>query len=209
MSLEGFVAAYNQLPPGEQAQFAEAVRRLLADGIIWREDEQERRVYGFLMRRKDLVTDYLQVVGWEVRHHERANVFHVVHRDGSHRLRLSRDTTIWLLLARMIYAEQRERMEVSMTRYPIITVANFYQRYTEFLPGQAVRKKTSMDEALRTMQSLKLIRAGGGGTLRASEGEKVIELLPTLEVVMPEAPITEIAERLSGYDRAKASDGDE
>lgn len=205
MSLESFVAAYNELTPGEQAQFAEAVRRLLADGIIWREDEQDWRVFGFLVRRRDLVTDYLQVAGWDVRYHERANVFHVVHRDGSHRLRLSRDTSIWLLLARMIYAEQRERMEVSLTRYPTITVADFYQRYTEFLPGLAVRKKTSMDDALRTMQSLKLVRAGGGGTLRASDGDAVIELLPTLEVVLPEAPITEIAERLSAYDRSKTN----
>ena len=34
-----FAEAYSGLPPGEQAQFAEAVRRLLSDGLIWREIE--------------------------------------------------------------------------------------------------------------------------------------------------------------------------
>jgi hypothetical protein len=209
MSLESFTLAYSQLLPGEQSQFAEVVRRLLADGIIWREDDQNRRIYNFLLRHKDLVEDYLSVTGWEVRHHERTNVFHVVHRDGSHRLKISRDNTIWFLLARLVYAEQCERLEVSLTRYPTITVANLSERYTDFLRGQSVRKKKSMDDALRLMQSLKLIRAGGGCILRASNGEAVIELLPTLEVVMPEGSIFQISEYLSEYNRSKSSDDDE
>jgi hypothetical protein len=127
----------------------------------------------------------------------------VVHREGAHRRRLNRDTTIWLLLLRLIYAEKRERVEVSLTRYPTLSIEELYQRYTEFLPGQAVKKKTSLDAALRTLQSLKLIRAGGGGTLRASEGEKLLELLPTLEVVVPGGAVSEIAERLQEYDRSQ------
>jgi hypothetical protein len=118
------------------------------------------------------------------------------------------------LLLRLIYAEKRERVEVSLTRYPTVSIEELYQRYTEFLPGQAVKKKTSLDAALRTLQSLKLIRPGGGGTLRASEGEKLLELLPTLEVVVPGGAISEIAERLQAYDRSRgrraaASDDDD
>lgn len=209
MSLTSFVEAYDQLAPGEQTQFAEAVRRLLSDGLIWREDEQDRRVYNFLVRRRDLVVDYLAVAGWDLRYDERATVFQVVHRDGAHRRRLNRDTTIWLLLLRLIYAEKRERMEVGLTRYPTISVEALYQRYTEFLPGQAVKKKTSLDEALRMLQNLKLIRAGGGGMLRATDNDKLIELLPTLEVVVPGNAISEIAERLREYDRARSSDDED
>lgn len=203
MSLIDFAEAYSQLSSGEQQQFAEAVRRLLSEGLIWRDDEHNRPTYNFLVRRRDLVADYLAVAGWELRYDERIAVFHVLHREGAHRLRLSRDTTIWLLLLRLLYAEKRERVEVSLTRYPTISIEELYQRYTEFLPGQAVKKKTSLDAALRTLQNLKLIRAGGGGTLRASEGEKLIELLPTLEVVVPGSAINEIAERLQEYDRSR------
>jgi hypothetical protein len=72
--------------------------------------------------------------------------------------------------------------------------------------------KTSLDAALRTLQSLKLIRAGGGGTLRAGDSDRLIELLPTLEVVVPGSAISEIAERLAEYDRSKgrrAASGDD
>jgi hypothetical protein len=203
MGLVEFSEAYSQLTNSEQQQFSDAVRRLLSDGLIWREDEHDRPAYNFLVRRRDLVASYLAVAGWDLRYDERLAVFQVVHREGSHRLRLNRDTTIWLLLLRLIYAEKRERVEVSLTRYPTISIEDLYQRYTEFLPGQAVKKKTSLDAALRTLQNLKLIRAGGGGTLRASDGERLIELLPTLEVVVPGGGISEIAEQLQEYDRSR------
>lgn len=203
MLLTDFAETYSQLPASEQQQFGDTVRRLLSDGLIWREDEQDRPAYNFLVRRRDLVSDYLAVAGWDLRHHERIAAFQVVHREGAHRRRLNRDTTIWLLLLRLIYAEKRERVEVSLTRHPTISVEELYQRYTEFLPGQAVKKKTSLDAALRTLQSLKLIRAGGGGPLRAIAGDKLIELLPTLEVVVAGSAISELAERLQEYDRSR------
>lgn len=212
MSLIDFAETYSQLSAGEQQQFGDAVRRLLSDGLIWREHEPDRRSYNFLVRRRELVADYLAVAGWELRYDERIAVFQVLHREGAHRRRLSRDTTIWLLLLRLIYAEKRERVEVSLTRYPTISVEELYQRYTEFLPGKAVKKKSSLDAALQTLQNLKLIRAGGGGMLRAGDGEKLIELLPTLEVVVPGSAISEITERLREYDntqRRSADDDDE
>jgi hypothetical protein len=201
MPLAEFANEYAQLSAGEQALFAEATRRLLAEGLIWRGDEGDTRAYSFLLRRRDLVAEYLQVAGWELRHDERAHVFQVAHRDGAHRRRLSRDTTVWLLLLRLIYAEKRERVELSLTRYPTVTVGDVAQRYAEFFSGQAVRKKTSLDDALRTLQTLKLVRAGGGGVLRASNNDQVIELLPTLEVVVPATAIADLAARLGEYRR--------
>lgn len=163
-------------------------------------------MYAFLVRRGVLVAEYLQVAGWELRHDERNAVFQVTHRDGAHRRRFSRDTTIWLLLLRMIYAEKRETLAVSLTRYPVVTVSTVAQRYAEFFPGQAVRKKTSLDEAFRTLQNLKLIRAAGGGIVRAGNSEQLIELLPTLEAVVPTNEIAILAERLREYDRGSSSD---
>jgi hypothetical protein len=208
MLLTTFAEEYGQLASTEQAQFAEAVRRLLADGLIWREEEADRRTYTFLLRRHELVADYLAVAGWELRHDERVAVFQIVHRDGAHRRRLNRETSIWLFLLRLIYAEKRERMEVSLTRYPLVEVGAVAQRYAEFFPGQNVRKKSSLDEALRTLQSLKLIRAAGGGVLRAGNVEQLIELLPTLEVVVPAGSIAALAERLREYQRGRIEENE-
>ena len=209
MTLISFAQEYSQLSSTEQTLFAEAVRRLLADGLIWREDEEDRRAYSFLLRRRELVGDYLGVVGWELRHEERVGAFHVVHRDGAHRRRLNREATVWLLLLRLIYAEKRERLEVGLTRYPVVEVGEVARRYAEFFPGQNVRKRSSLSDALRSFQALKLVRAAGGGGIRAGDVEQLIELLPTLEVIVPSASITGLAERLRTYHRARGADGGE
>ncbi len=215
MSSTSWSESYNQLPPGEQALFAETIKRLLAEGLVWREEEDDRRVFSFLLRRRDLVEDYLQIAGWTLQHDERLGIFQVLHREGAHRRRLMRDTTIWLLLLRLIYAEQQEHNAVRLTRYPVVSVGEIRQRYAEFFPGQAVRKKTSLDEALRTLAGLKLIRAAGGGLLRTGSSEQQVELLPTLEVVVPANEIQRVADQLREYKRdpkaeaeADTADGD-
>jgi hypothetical protein len=209
VTLEHFAREYAALPPGEQALFAEAVRRLLADGLLWREDDRDRRLYTFVARRRELLADYLRVAGWELRYHERQSIFQVVHLDGAHRHRLTRKTTEWLLLLRLLYAERREKLTAELTRYPVVSVAEVFQRYTEFFPGQRVREKTSLDEALRSLQGLKLIRAATGGSLRAANSDQLIELLPALEVIVPAPDIAALAERLRDYQLASAEDSSE
>lgn len=201
MSFVEFAAAYQELSESEQTQFGDVVRRLLADGLVWREQEEDRRSYNFLLRRRELVSDYLAVAGWQLHFDERLNIFHVTHVAGAHRRRLNRETTIWLLLLRLLYAEQREHL--TLTRYPVVTVRDVRQRYADFFPGQVMRKKTSLEDGLRTLANLKLVRAAGGGTLRAGDLEQQIELLSTLEIVVPAQAIAVVAERLGEYEHAR------
>lgn len=196
MSLLNFAQEYAQLTAGEQSLFADSVRRLLAEGLIWREEESDRKIYNFLARRGDLVRDYLAVAGWDLHWHELAGVYQVVHREGAHRRRFDRDTTLWLLIMRLLYAEKREKLVLTLTRYPVVTVGDVAERYNAYFPNQRVRKQTSLTNALRILQSLKLIRAARGGVLRAQDSEKQIELLPALEVIVPADSIAQIAERL-------------
>jgi hypothetical protein len=206
MSLTQFAAEYESLPPGDQALFADSIRRLLGDGLIWREDEADRRLYNFLARRADLVREYLAVAGWELRFHDRANIYQVVHPEGAHRRRLNRKTTIWLLIFRLLYAEIQEKPAALLTRYPVVTVSDVIERFAAFFPNQRVREKTSLEEALRTLQSIKLIRAATGGALRARDVDRQIELLPALEIVVPVQEVAALATRLADYRREATAD---
>src|SRR5581483_7570844 len=163
MSLTTFAQAYSDFSSNEQTQFADTVRRLLADGLLWREDENDRRSYSFLLRHHEVVAEYLTVAGWLLHHDERLNLFHITHQDGAHRKRLTRDTTLWLLLLRLLYAEKQEHLQ--LTRYPVVTIGEISERYAEFFPGERVRKKSSREDALRTLAHLKLLRAANGTTL--------------------------------------------
>ena len=92
----------------------------------------------------------------------------------------------------------------------MVSVGELAARFAEFFPGKVVRKKGSLDEGLRTLQHLKLIRsAGTSSTLRAANSEQLIELLPVLEMVVPAGEISAIAERIREYDRTQpATDAD-
>lgn len=207
MSLAHFAETYAQLNSSEEALFAETVKHLLAEGLLWREHEPDRRLYHFLLRRRELVQEYMGVTGWQLNHDERLTIFHVTHREGAHRKRLGRDTTLWLLLLRLLYAEQREHL--TLTRYPVVSLGEIAQRYAEFFPGERVRKKSSLEEALRTLTHLKLVRPANNATLRINDSEQQLELLPALEIVVPANEITTIAERLCEYQRDQTASNDE
>ncbi len=200
MELIDFAQDYTELAPSEQALFAETVRRLLTDGMIWRDEDKDQRVYAFLQRRRDLVQTYLAVAGWELHFNELLGIYRVQHRDGAHRRRLARDTTVWLLLLRLMYAEKRERMEVSTTPNPTVQMSDIIQRYTAYFPGQAVRKKTSLQDGLRALSAMKLVRLH-----RMSSADPSVELLPTLEEIVPAKEIGEVAARLQEFTRPETN----
>ncbi len=199
MELIDFAQDYGDLSNSEQALFQESVRRLLSEGIIWREETKDQRVYSFLQRHRDLIEAYLAVAGWEMHHNELLGIFRAQHRDGAHRRRLNRDTTVWLLVLRLLYAEKREAMQVITTPNPVVAMSDIILRYTSYFPGQAVRKKTSLQEALRALASMKLVRLH-----RMSSSDPSIELLPTLEEVAPANAIAEVAARLEQFARPDA-----
>ena len=72
-----------------------------------------------------------------------------------------------------------------------------------------MREKASFEEAMRTLQGVKLIRSATGGALRATDTDKPVELLPTLEIVVPANEIAALADRLSEYQPEEPSEDSE
>lgn len=140
----------------------------------------------------------MNLAGWQLIHHEHIQIFQAIHRDGAHRIHFNLDTTIWLLLLRLLYAEQQEANVTRLARYPMVTIGEIIQRYDE-LPGARPRKKSSLEEALRHFQQLMLVRTAHGRSLRASNLDQIVELLPTLEVFIPSGASQQIAQQLAEY----------
>ena len=208
MELETFNETYAALSASEKAQFTDTIRLLLEEGMIWRENENRRSTYLFIKRFTDLIRGYLDIGGWELVYHEQSSTFQVVQWEGSHRKRFSLDTTIWLLLLRMLYAEQEESTTPRLTRYPTVTIDTLVHRYTE-LPNARKYKRTSLEEALRQIQSASLVRAGDKGKLKLRNGAQVIELLPPLEAVITAAKAADVAAKLAEYLGPSEQDNDD
>lgn len=199
MSWSDFGKSLDELNGAEQALFTETVRRLLAQSWVWREDDDDRRYYNFLMRQQDLVNQYLRLGGWGLHHAETLSIFHVYAAENVHRRRLSKALTLWLLIARLLYQEQREQNRTTLNALPLVKVSDLYDRYRSYFPGQVMRIKGEFTEALRELRALRLIRAPEGGTLRADTPDKLVELLPTLEIILNAQTLNELTELIQHY----------
>jgi hypothetical protein len=199
MTLDTFSREYQELRPSEQGQFAEAIRALLANGFVLRDDEADRPHYAFLLRRPELVRQWLAVAGWQLHHDERLGIVQARHQTGAHRRRFGKDTTLWLLVIRLVYAEELESPQLRLTRNPVVMLSRIAERFQVFFPGQAVRRKTQMTEALRILNAARLIRPAGQALARSLDPESPWELLPTLELVLPAADLTALQAQLATY----------
>jgi hypothetical protein len=191
--------AFLDLSASEQSFFLDTLSRLFEEGFLWRDDDAERAFYAFVLRHKNAVEGHLSALGWSLVHHDRINMVQLVHKRGAHKRRLNKETTIWVLIARLIYAEHKESNKIVLTRNPVCTVGDFVRRYAEHFPGKAFRKKGSLEDALGQLQSLKLIRPAGHRVLVVSNSDSLMELLPALEIVVPAIKLKEALENLKMF----------
>lgn len=199
MSWTDFGNKLDAFNSAEQAAFTDTVRRLLAQSWVWRDDDDDRRHYNFLARHEDLFRQYLGLGGWELHHTEPLRLYHVRSAENAHRRRLNKGLTLWLLIARLIYQEQREQNRTTLTPWPLIKVSDLYDRYRSYFPGRPVRVKGEFTEALRELRALRLIRTPEGGAPRADTPDKLIELLPALEIVINASSLAELTALIQPY----------
>lgn len=163
----------------DQVRLNAAFAQLLTEGLLWREHESDRRAYNDLVRWQTLARAQLHSKGWELVQHQSLQLFQVVHKKGKHRRHLKRDTGLALLLCRLLYAE----IVPGLTPYPVLTIADLIQYATDL--GLQLDWPTALPE----LEALKLIQAAGGKTLRPTQADQLIALLPALTVVVPDSAI--------------------
>jgi hypothetical protein len=188
-----------ELSNSEQALFAQSLSLLFETGFLWREEDSDRSSYGFILRKRPLFEDYFSMLGWNLVFHERLNILQIIHRRNAHKKRLSKDTTIWLLIARLLYAEAKEDKKLSLTRNPVCKVSDFVERYAEHFPGKAFRKKQSLTDGLNELQGLRLIRPAGSKYLVHKDPDALVELLPTLEVVVSALKLKDVSGQIDAF----------
>jgi Domain of unknown function (DUF4194) len=174
------------LSSDDQARLNAAMNQLLADGLLWRENEPDRRAYNDLARWPGLASNQLQAKGWHLVHHATAQTFQAVHRKQKHRRHIRHDTAMVLLVCRLLYIETA----VLLTPYPVVAVGSIARQCASlgFTP--------ELTAALPELASFKLIRAAAGKTLRPTNPEQMIELLPTLTAAVPDTAIEAMAKQL-------------
>jgi hypothetical protein len=172
-----------------------ALDQLLTQGLLWREHESDRRAYNALVRWREVAAAQLHSKGWVLVHHESLQTFQAVNRKGKHHRHLNRNTALCLFVLRLLRAET----PVGLTPHPVITLSALSLRCADF------NIQPDLSAALPELVHLKLIQPAGGRLLRPTQPDQLIELLPTLEVAIPDSAIQTLAEQLKPNSSPTAS----
>lgn len=174
-------------PAAPAPDLTPALDQLLAEGLLWRGREEDRRAYNTLLRWREQAAPQLHAKGWVLVHHESLQTFQAIQRKGKHHRHLNRSTTLCILALRLLRLET----PAGLTQYPVISLDTLARRCADlgFQPDLSL--------VLPDLVMLKLIRPAGNTPLRPTQPEQLLELLPTLEVAVPASGIDTLARTLA------------
>ncbi|MDR2491652.1 MAG: DUF4194 domain-containing protein [Spirochaetaceae bacterium] len=153
-------------------RFKAAIRMLTSKTFIIRALEKERDLYHFTIRNISLFDAWFSCMDVSLARDESAGVI-AFRGTGGNRLFFSREEICAVLVLRMIYEDKK--LEVSLTAFPIVTIADFQQKYNA-MTGEDI-KKTSLVNVLRRLASCKLI---GLESKDYADPEGLIQLYPSI-----------------------------
>jgi len=140
------------LTADEFERFQLAARTLTSKTFIIRGIEKERELYNFVIRNIALFDAWFSCMDAMLTRDESSGVI-AFRGSGNTRLFFSREEICAALVLRLLYEDKKH--EVSLTAFPVISVADFQQKYNA-LTGEEI-KKTALINVLRRLSSCKLI----------------------------------------------------
>jgi hypothetical protein len=153
-------------------RFKAAIRMLTSKTFILRALEKERDLYHFTIRNISLFDAWFSCMDVSLVRDESSGVI-AFRGTGGNRLFFSREEICAVLALRMIYEDKK--LEVSLTAFPIVTIADFQQKYNA-MTGEDI-KKTALINVLRRLVSCKLI---GLESKDYADPEGIIQLYPSI-----------------------------
>ncbi len=191
----------------ERELFRQAVHRLFSTSFILRGIKEDEDLYSFVIRNRDAVEAYCECAGWILMVNEPLGVISWK-GPSTARLLLSKDDTIFLVIARLIYEEKRN--EISLLDFPVTTVGDIIEKYRALTGGQM--KKTRLADILRRLTRLKLIRPLKADLI----GDTQVLLYPSLAMALDNTAVQALYEkieaekgRMAGMDEDEDEESDD
>lgn len=182
---------FEDLSEQEREKLRDLINRLLNVNFLVKELERERYQAARKLRRE--LEKFFKFLNWDFQLDERNECIYAFSKEGAHRLKLTREESIALLVLRLIYQEKRQG--VILTEFPLTTKYEIRAKYETFrlpFPG-----KTRFLELIKLFTQYKLLQ---------SLDEEVnlddcrFRLFHTLLYALDADSIERIHERIKAYD---------
>lgn len=185
---------FDKLSSKEKEEFAYVINKLLLENYILREVylEKDKAMrsnydYRFIERHKTLIENYLNYSGWLLSIDNKYGVAYISNKFELNKAVFNKMTTIFLLVLRLIYDEEREKLslksEVMLTTHDLIL---------KLMSIGVYKKKPTakdMDKSLKEISQYNVISKHHGNW---SEAETKLIIYPTILFVMTDGKINEL-----------------
>ena len=191
------------LSSDEFDRFRTAVQTLTSKTFIIRGIDKERELYDFTIRNIALFEAWFSCMNAAIVRDESMGV--IAYRGpGNTRLYFSKDEICAVLVMRLAYEEKR--LEVSLTKFPVMTIKEFQDKYNAMV-GEDI-KKTALINVLRRLSSCKLISVE---SYDYADPDGIIQLYPSIPMSIDRDALDaamEVLEHKTSGDIADESDDD-
>lgn len=135
-------------------KFRQTANKLLNECFLLKACEDTKKSYYVVLNNKELFALFFDLLGYEINIMEEFGMIALSNSFGTGRVRLTRTESILLLLLRLIYIEQTQKL--SQTDDVIICIDDLYERY-KMLKLKRVLGKTQMRTCLAKLKKYHLI----------------------------------------------------
>ncbi|MDP3487046.1 MAG: DUF4194 domain-containing protein [Bacillota bacterium] len=119
---------FADLSENEKEQVRDIINRLLSVNILVKNTEPER--YQLARRHKTVLGEFFKGLGWNFVMDDRHDCVFVHSPEAMHRLRLTKDESIWILVLRLLYQEKRS--ELALSEFPVVSLHEIRDKYATF-----------------------------------------------------------------------------
>lgn len=188
---------YEKLNDGEKEHFKKVVSSILEHTYIFKydfSDNQSMRQsddYYFVKRNKDVINEYLNLIGYEISIDEVYGICYISTFPSSARARFGKLTTTLIFTLRHIYESKRDSSDGTSVKIKIGELVSAYEDLSD------AKKKPSNKEiafSLRTIANAHLMLKGKGDYESA---ETEILILPSILLVLSQDRIIELKEQFA------------
>ncbi|HUM84258.1 MAG TPA: DUF4194 domain-containing protein [Lachnospiraceae bacterium] len=142
------------MPEKDKVEFRRVANRMISMCFICRKNEQTKKDYYFVLRYKEKLTAYFDVLGYVPEINEEYGVVQLVNRENTNHLNLRLNDSIILLILRILYDEKKR--ELSLTDV-VINVGDIQEKYLSLNVRSKQIDKTTMNNSLRLFRRYDLI----------------------------------------------------
>ena len=201
---------HQKLNERDKDQFTRLVNILLARTFLLRErvDPKEKAImidrdFRFLERYYFIFKGYLDLAGWELNLDPQLGVAALYNRNGANRYRMNKFETYFLLVLRLIYIEEAEKL--TLRRDVATTVRNLMEKMSLLNLLEKKLSDKSLVEALTSLKEFNLIDRVGG---EWNDWETKIVIYPSILLAVSDAQIKALYAKSGEWNTPREGDID-